>query len=139
MNAYFETSAVVKLLVDEPGSSVAADLWDAADRHLTSRITYVEGCAALAAAKRSGRLSSAAYGKTKSGLAQRFGQMYIVEVSAAVALRAGELAERHALRGYDAVHLASAISLEDSDAIFVSWDSQLGRAARAAGMVTATK
>lgn len=127
----------MKLLVDEPGSSVAADLWNAADRHLASRITYMEGCAAQAAAKRSGLLSTAAFGKAKTGLAQRFGQMYIVEVVAAVALLAGELAERHALRGYDAVHLASAISLEDSDAIFVSWDMERVRAALRAGLPTA--
>lgn len=137
MNAYFETSAIVKLLIDEAGSEIAADLWDAADRHLTSRITYAEGCAALAAAKRLGRLSSAAYRHSKTALKHCFGQMYVIEVDSALGLLAGELAEHHALRGYDAVHLASAISLENSDAIFVSWDSELVRAALQVGLPTA--
>lgn len=46
----------------------------------------------------------------------------------ALAQRAGELAEQHGLRGYDAVHLASALMLA-TDTTFVSWDHDLQRAA----------
>lgn len=127
----------MKLLVDEASSEIAADLWDAADRRITSRITFVEAFAALADANRSGRLSLAAHKRAKVALSRRVGQMYIVEISPALGLLAGELAERHALRGYDAVHLASAIVLEDIGAVFVSWDSELVRAASAAGFPTA--
>jgi len=44
--AYFDTSAVVPLLVDEPGSSTAATLWDRADRVVSVRLVYAEARAA---------------------------------------------------------------------------------------------
>jgi hypothetical protein len=42
----------VKLLVDEEGSDLAAQLWDGCDTALSSRLAYSEVCAALAAAGR---------------------------------------------------------------------------------------
>ena len=51
-----------------------------------------------------------------------------------VVRHAGDLAERHALRGYDAVHLASALAAAADDAVLVTWDDDLGRAARAEGL-----
>jgi len=58
----------------------------------------------------------------------------MIGLDAALARAAGELAERHALRGYDAVHLASAIAIEDSDLVMATWDRDL--AAAAAGHCT---
>ena len=48
--------------------------------------------------------------------------------------RAGELAERYSLRGYDAVHLASAVQLSERfDAVrFLAFDDRLNEAARSA-------
>jgi uncharacterized protein len=50
---------------------------------------------------------------------------------------AGKLAERHILKGYDAMHLASAIALKVvySDLQFLSYDVRLNRAASNAGVV----
>ena len=48
---------------------------------------------------------------------------------------AGELAVDHALRGYDAVHLATALSLRE--AVMVSWDADLNRAALRSGLAVA--
>lgn len=47
----------------------------------------------------------------------------------ALARSAGELAERHALRGYDAVHLASATAIDDPDLVIATWDRDLASAA----------
>lgn len=49
--------------------------------------------------------------------------MDVIEVSASLALAAGELAERHGLRGYDAVHLAAAVTVAAD--VIVSADSDL--------------
>ena len=49
---YFDSSALVKLVLDETGSDVAAALWNACDAALSSRLAYPEVCAALAAAGR---------------------------------------------------------------------------------------
>jgi predicted nucleic acid-binding protein len=49
---YFDSSALVKLVVQEEGSDLAADLWDSCDAALASRLAYPEVRAALAAAGR---------------------------------------------------------------------------------------
>jgi len=53
----------------------------------------------------------------------------VIGLDTALAQAAGELAERHALRGYDAVHLASAIAIKDSNLVMATWDRDLGAAA----------
>lgn len=50
---------------------------------------------------------------------------------------AGELAQRHGLRGYDAVHLASAISIEDPGLLTATWDGELAAATLACGYAVA--
>jgi predicted nucleic acid-binding protein len=49
---YFDSSALVKLVVEEPGSGLVAQLWDGCDAALASRLAYPEVRAALAAAAR---------------------------------------------------------------------------------------
>jgi predicted nucleic acid-binding protein len=55
----------------------------------------------------------------------------VLGLDAALAHAAGELAEQHALRGYDGVHLASAIAIEDPDLVMATWDRDLAAAATA--------
>ncbi|HTB49460.1 MAG TPA: PIN domain-containing protein [Solirubrobacteraceae bacterium] len=55
-------------------------------------------------------------------------ELFLVGVDAPLAREAGELAEELKLRGYDAVHLASALAL-DAATTLVSWDEDLKRAA----------
>lgn len=57
MNVYFETSALVKLFLDEPGADAARDLWDQADLATVGRIAYPEARAAFASAQRGGRIT----------------------------------------------------------------------------------
>lgn len=56
---YFDSSAFVKLLVEEQGSDLAAALWDGADAVVSSRLAYPQVRAALAAAGRGQRLRRA--------------------------------------------------------------------------------
>ena len=49
---YFDSSAFVKLVVEEAGSDLAAGLWDGCDAAVSSRLAYPEVRAALAAAAR---------------------------------------------------------------------------------------
>lgn len=53
----------------------------------------------------------------------------VIGLDAALARIAGDLAERHALRGYDAVHLASALAIEDPELVMATWDRDLATAA----------
>ena len=138
MIAYFETSALVKLLVAEPETPAAEVLWDEAAGLVTSRLTYPECRAALAAAARVERLTRSALRAAKAELERRWRQFIRVEVAEPVARAAGDLAEHHALRAYDAVHLASALEAgRGGSLLFVSFDQTLLGAARRSGLPVA--
>ncbi len=119
-------------MLDERGSDLAGRLWDDARRVVSSRIAYAEGRAALALARRSGRLPRG-YQDARTSFDNAYDELEAVDVSDEIVRHAGDLAERHALRGYDAVHLASALATGD-DAVVVTWDDDLGLAARAEGL-----
>ena len=50
MITYVDTSSLLKLIVEEPGSDRAALIWDTADALAAASVIVVEGRAALAAA-----------------------------------------------------------------------------------------
>ena len=57
-----------------------------------------------------------------------------VELTAAVERHAGQLARSHALRGADAVHLASALAVADPDLVVAVWDRLLHAGAAVASL-----
>lgn len=134
---YFDASALVKLLVEEPGSDLAARLWDGCDAALSSRLAYAEVCAALAAAHRNRDLSRRSLAMAEALWEEYWTAVRPVELTAEVARAAGALARAHALRGADAVHLASALAVGDTGLVLVAWDQRLAAGAVAAGLATA--
>jgi predicted nucleic acid-binding protein len=62
-----------------------------------------------------------------------YAELRVIGIDGALARSAGDLAELHGLRGYDAVHLASAISVEDAGLVVITWDRDLADAAVACG------
>jgi hypothetical protein len=132
--AYFDTSAIVPLLIEEAASYRAARLWDEADRVASVRLVYAEGHAALAQANRLGRIDAAQLHEAVAGLVDCYQQLDLLEVSDHLVRRAGNLAEAHNLRGYDAVHLAGAEALLDDELVFVAGDGPLCDAAAAVGI-----
>lgn len=137
MNTYFETSAILKLVVAEHGTDAAEELWDASDLVVTSRLSYPESRAALAAARRARRLTAGQLREAKRALDSHFREIDVIEVTQLVAAKAGDLAEHHGLRGYDAVHLASALAFDTESVVLATWDRDLARAARAVGFALA--
>ena len=137
MIAYFDTSAVVPLLVVEAGSTRAAVLWDGADRVVSARLVYPEGRAALALAHRLGRLTARQLRAAVAELDSKYEEFDLVEVDDMLARRAGHLAEAHGLRGYDAVHLAAADRVRDPDLVVVAGDGALLAAAATEGITIA--
>lgn len=63
-------------------------------------------------------------------------ELLLVGIDVKLTRQAGDLAEDLALRGYDAVHLASALALGD-DTTLVTWDEDLKRAAAQSGCAVA--
>jgi predicted nucleic acid-binding protein len=135
--AYFDTSAVVPLRVQEPGSERASLLWGKADRVVGVRLVYVEGRAALTMACRSGQISRSALPTAVGGLERLYRQMDLVEASEAIVHRAGVLAGAHSLGEDDAIQLAAAEALGDQETSLVAGDGPLCRAAEALGLAVA--
>ena len=102
-----------------------------------SILAYPEARAALAAARRANRLTTRAHQRAVAELGVLHSELAIVGVDDALAQRAGKLADEHALRGFDAVHLAGALALGATETILVTWDRDLSNAAVAADIAVA--
>ncbi|MQA15661.1 MAG: hypothetical protein GEV09_16290 [Pseudonocardiaceae bacterium] len=57
-----------------------------------------------------------------------------MELTEMIIAQAGQLASEHAMRGADAVHLASLLAIGAADTIFAVWDQRLRSGAEAAGV-----
>ncbi len=137
MIAYFDTSAFIPLIIDEPSSAACLRLWNDATRAVSVRLLYAEARAALAQAQRMARLSRRQLAEAVGRLDELIGQVDHVEVTERLVRSAGAVAESHQLRGYDAVHLAAAQSISDGDTVLASGDRQLIEAGMHSGLAVA--
>lgn len=139
MILYYDTSALVKLLIPEAGSELAEKLWNSAYTNVSSVLVYPEGRSALGIACRTGRLRQREYQHSLRVFEQLHEELVAFGVDERLAQAAGHHATELGLRGYDAVHLATANALDlgDEELIFVTWDEDLARAADSAGLATA--
>ena len=128
---YFDSSALVKLVVEEEGTDVASALWDGCDAALSSRLAHPEVCAALAAANRNRDIDDAGFAAAVREWAEFWAAVRPVELTGEVERHAGDLAHRRALRGSDAVHLASALAIGAQDLVVAVWDRRLHEGAAA--------
>jgi uncharacterized protein len=131
---YFDSSALVKLVLDEDGSDVARDLWKLAAKRVSSHVVYPEVRSALAAARRSGRIDVRQLTVAVESIDSASRALNLLDVDSEVAERAGEMAELHALRGYDAIHLASMVSFKVPRLVVGVWDQPLAVAASRCGL-----
>jgi len=107
----------------------------------SSRLLYPEVRAAVAAAHRSGRMRTPRLPATVEEIEELHRGLQVIALDDELARAAGDLAEGHALRGYDAVHLASALAIDvPGDLVIATWDADLAAAAVAEGrMVVPTQ
>lgn len=134
---YFDASAFVKLLVEEEGTELAVTLWDGCDAAVSSRLAYPEVRAALAAAGRNHHLDRDGVQQAERAWEDFWRATRPVELTPEVERRAGQLAGEYALRGADAVHLASALAVADTELIVAVWDRRLHGGALSAGLSVA--
>lgn len=133
MIIYADSSALAKLLIEEDGSDAIGTLAAQADGVATAAISRVEIFAALAAARRDGRLGNVAFEDAKGEAASLFADMTLVDIDEAILDRACSLAERHSLRAYDAVQLSALLTYGPEDLTFAYFDGALNAAAAAEG------
>jgi len=137
LRLYLDTSSLVKLYVEEQGSTLVREAVQQAEMVATSAIAYVEARAALSRRRRERYLSPSDYKRTVQEFNADWQHYISLEVTDPLTRKAAELAEAHALRAYDAIHLASARLLSErvsEQVLFSSWDSNLLAAARREGL-----
>jgi predicted nucleic acid-binding protein len=146
---FFDSSSLVKKYISETGTNWVRNIFNAVPAHeiYVSRITEVEATAAIARRKKGGSLSTSdaalAIQQLRSDFLTRF---RILDVAANVSTQACAVAETHALRGYDAVQLASGIIIYNRllslganpnqiSFTFISSDNELNSAAQIEGLI----
>lgn len=137
MIVYLDTSALVKLYVSESGSSALRRYASKSEALATSVVAYDEARAAFARLLRSGRTIARQHARRLQRLNQDWDHYLRVELTPEVVREAGDLAEVHALRGFDSIHLASGLWLKErlaSGLVFAAYDRRLHAAAAQAGV-----
>jgi uncharacterized protein len=132
--AYLDTSAIVPLLIEEPGSALCRHVWDAADAVVCSELGYVEAAAALAQALRLERIRGNERAAALRVLDLAWSRIDVVPVHGSLLREAAALAGTFPLRGYDAVHCAAALRITAPELTAVSGDQQLLAAWRERGI-----
>jgi len=130
---YLDTSSLVKLYVEETASADVQGLVGSAEVTGTSLVAYAEARAAFARRFRESAFSSKDYKRLRSRFESDWKNFLSIHVSREVVRMAGDLAEKHGLRGFDAIHLASAMTLREklaSPVTFSCYDSQLQNASK---------
>ncbi len=142
---YLDASAIVKRYASEVGTAWISALTARGARNVlyTVQVTGPEVVAALARKVRTGDLLVAASARAQRNFRLDWHDQYeIVAMTDDLVLLAMDLASNHGLRGYDAVHSASALQVHtDRQAsrlaplTFISADLEQLQAATAEGLV----
>jgi hypothetical protein len=146
---YFDSSGIVKYYISERGSRWVSDVIDAQTKegkwrhHIAiAQIGIVEVAAAIAKRRRMGQISKRKQEATLGLFSKHHRERYtVLRVGDNTIELATDLTQRHPLRAYDAIQLATALLLNRSlladelpPLTFVSADDVLCEAARAEGL-----
>jgi len=133
MILYLHTSSLVKLYVEEDGSPKVDDLVKSSAVAATSIVAYAEARAAFSRRYREKAFTKAEHHRIKTFLDKDWSHYLILGITGEMIRVAGDLAEKHALRGFDAIHLASALTLRrelSAPILFSCFDDNLQKASQ---------
>lgn len=146
MLVYADSSVLAKRHLPERGSHWVRQLTAprSGNRVATARLTLVEVISALNRRVREGSLSATDYAVARNDFLARCRRSYcLVPITNALLTQARTLLERHPLRAYEALHLASALAVQQqmqaaglAALTFLAADDRLLSAARAEGLLT---
>jgi predicted nucleic acid-binding protein len=108
---YMDSSALIKRFVEEKGSERVRRMVEEEGPVATSKIAYAEVHSGLARKKREGNLSSAGYAQICRQFEMDWNSYVRIELNDEVLSLARALIQRYPLRGFDAIHVASALIL----------------------------
>lgn len=133
MVVYLDTSSLVKLYVEEEDSHKVAELVRSSKVTATSLVAYAEARAAFSRRFRENAFTANGYKALILGFNEDWHKYMIVRVTKELVVKAGDIAETHGLRAFDAIHLSSAIILRQqlsSPVIFSCADLKLREASQ---------
>jgi predicted nucleic acid-binding protein len=139
MLLYLDTSSLVKLYVEEEDSPEIEALVKDSEVAATSIIAYAEARAAFARRFREKAFSKTAHNRIKKFLDEDWTRYFILNITEEIIRLAGDFAEKHALRGFDSIHLASASFFRQNisaSVIFSCSDAKLLAAAEQEGFTS---
>jgi uncharacterized protein len=134
---YLDASALVKRYIAEAGSPEVEVLIGEAQAIGTAVISRAEVAAALAKAARLGLVAREAGEKALRAFNVDWEHLVRLQLSEPLAARAATLAWEHGLRGYDSVHLASALVWSEmlgEPVVVATYDRELWRGAKAGSL-----
>jgi len=136
---YLDTSALVKRYFREPYSDELLSRWRSAAQIVTSFVTYAETMASMYRKKREANLSETLMGKIASSFQRDWESFIRIEVNQELNGTIDRIVQTHPLRGFDAIHLASALVIQEKmpeGFLFACFDERLSAAARLEGLET---
>ena len=139
MILYLDTSALVKRYFKEPDSNEVVSRWTQATEIITSSVAYAEASASFYRKKREAQLKDNLIRKIVDSFRSDWYSFIRVEVSDELNEYIDRVVAKHPLRGFDAIHLASAMIMQERlhDAfLFVCFDQRLAQAAQTEGIET---
>jgi len=134
---YLDTSALLKQYIGEQGADEVEQLLGKADSAGTAMLTQTEIASAMSRAVRAGLVSADEGQAAWEEFLKDWSLITHLRISSQVTQRAASLAWQHCLRGYDALHLASALLWQEALGMSVTlatFDRDLWLACRKAGM-----
>ena len=139
MILYLDTSALVKRYFYEKYSDDVISRWKSATQIVTSFVAYAETMASMYRKKRESDLADTLISKITDSFHRDWESFIRVKVNDNLNGYIDRVVEKYPLRGFDAIHLASAIVIHErlpEDFVFACFDNRLARAAQSEGLET---
>jgi len=133
---YFDTSALVKRYIEEDGTAGVDTLWERATEVATSSVAFAEGVAAFSRRRREGILTRAGYRRAVLVFHEEHRSFFLVRITPHLNTVVQRVVEKYPLRGFDAIHLASALIMAgaEGELVFACFDKGLNTAAKREGL-----
>jgi predicted nucleic acid-binding protein len=139
MILYLDTSALLKRYFREHFSDAIIACWKSASHLVTSSVAYAETMASMYRKQREANLKASLIEHVAALFTDDWQAFIRVEVNDNLNELVSGLVARHPLRGFDTIHLASALAIHkriSRDFVFACFDKSLLAAARAEGLET---
>jgi predicted nucleic acid-binding protein len=136
---YLDTSALVKRYFRETYSEKVASLWQDAAEIATSSVAFAEAMASFYRKKREAALGDEIMRQLVDDFHKDWFGLIRIQVTDELNDYINRVLKVHPLRGFDAIHLASALILHEripEALLFVCFDQKLAAAATAEGLET---